>query len=201
MLPVPLRQTKESLFVSMPLALTKGRFRDIRLASHLSTRGSVQLSSDEWVIFQDQSINSEFSLPNRSTWCPGLLTSLPFSLVAMPEPRISQSGTRWTLSLPLQRSLPAPSSHLQFPTSELLLLKSSLKLYYLLCVKEIYKSRRGGLLSAQYHNECQRQPRQVPKPRSSTCHHPPTIPSYPQIKSRGILCQLIFIPSLRYLVF
>lgn len=47
MLPVPLRQTKESLFVSMPLALTKGRFGDIRLASHLSTRGSVQLLSDE----------------------------------------------------------------------------------------------------------------------------------------------------------
>lgn len=51
------------------------------------------------LIFQDQSINSELSLPNRSTWCPGLLTSPPFSLAAMPE-RGFQSGTRWTLFAP-----------------------------------------------------------------------------------------------------
>lgn len=73
MLPVPLRQTNESLLVSMPRALTEGRFRDIRLASHLSTRGSIQLSSDEWVIFKDQStLSSVFQ-----TGLHGALASSP----------------------------------------------------------------------------------------------------------------------------
>ena len=94
MLPVPLGQTNESLLVSKPPALMKegSGTQGSQAISVLEALSNSQVMSESFLvenclplIFQDQSINSELSLLNRSTWCPGLLTSPPFSLAAMPE--------------------------------------------------------------------------------------------------------------------